>query len=145
MWKILREERRLRIFEKSVLGGNGPKRDEVTGEWRKLHNEPVWCMGKAGWIPKATNTHPEYVIFISLPLQKWLQKFFSFLLYTYIGCLYLLGVYVGISTLSITRKMCVCMCVCVCVCVCNVLTTVTSLSLHRALRRVTQSTYQLMH
>jgi len=36
----LREERRLRLFENRVLGRVfGPKRDEVTGEWRKLHNE----------------------------------------------------------------------------------------------------------
>ena len=33
----LREERRLRVFENRVLIF-GPKRDEVTGEWRKLHN-----------------------------------------------------------------------------------------------------------
>ena len=37
---ILREERRLRVFENTVLRRIfGPKRDEVTGEWRKLHNE----------------------------------------------------------------------------------------------------------
>ena len=36
---ILREERRLRVFETRVLRRIfGPKRDEVTGEWRKLHN-----------------------------------------------------------------------------------------------------------
>jgi hypothetical protein len=36
----LREERRLRVFENTVLRRMfGPKRDEVTGEWRKLHNE----------------------------------------------------------------------------------------------------------
>jgi hypothetical protein len=36
----LREERRLRVFETRVLRRIfGPKRDEVTGEWRKLHNE----------------------------------------------------------------------------------------------------------
>jgi hypothetical protein len=36
----LREERRLRAFENRVLRRIfGPKRDEVTGEWRKLHNE----------------------------------------------------------------------------------------------------------
>jgi len=36
----LREERRLRVFENRVLRRLfGPKRDEVTGEWRKLHNE----------------------------------------------------------------------------------------------------------
>jgi hypothetical protein len=35
----LREEHRLRVFENSVVWGIfGPKRDEVTGEWRKLHN-----------------------------------------------------------------------------------------------------------
>ena len=34
------EERRLRMFENRVLRRIfGPKRDEVTGEWRKLHNE----------------------------------------------------------------------------------------------------------
>jgi len=34
-----RDERRLRVFENRVLRRLfGPKRDEVTGEWRKLHN-----------------------------------------------------------------------------------------------------------
>jgi hypothetical protein len=39
-WSVtLREEHRLRVFENRVLRGIfGPKRDEVTGEWRKLHN-----------------------------------------------------------------------------------------------------------
>jgi len=36
----LREECGLRVFENTVLRRVfGPKRDEVTGEWRKLHNE----------------------------------------------------------------------------------------------------------
>ena len=36
----LREVRRLRVFENRVLRRVfGPKRDEITGEWRKLHNE----------------------------------------------------------------------------------------------------------
>jgi len=36
----LREERRMRVFENRVLRGIfGRKRDEVTAEWRKLHNE----------------------------------------------------------------------------------------------------------
>jgi len=39
----LREERRLRVFENMVLRRVfGSKRDEVTGEWRKLHNEELW-------------------------------------------------------------------------------------------------------
>ena len=37
-----REERRLRVFENRVLRRIfGPKRDEVTGEWRKVHNEKL--------------------------------------------------------------------------------------------------------
>ena len=42
-WSLtLREECRLRVFEKRVLRRIfGPKRDEVTGEWRKLHNEEL--------------------------------------------------------------------------------------------------------
>jgi hypothetical protein len=38
----LREEDRLRVVENRVLRRIfGPKRDEVTGEWRKLHNEDL--------------------------------------------------------------------------------------------------------
>jgi hypothetical protein len=42
-WSLtLREERRLRVFDKRVLRRIfRPKRDEVTGEWRKLHNEEL--------------------------------------------------------------------------------------------------------
>jgi len=36
----LREDRRLRVFENKVLRRIfGPKREKVTGEWIKLHNE----------------------------------------------------------------------------------------------------------
>jgi hypothetical protein len=38
----LREEHRLRVFEDRVLRRMfGPKRDEVTSEWRTLHNEEL--------------------------------------------------------------------------------------------------------
>ena len=42
-WSLtLREERKLRVFENMVLRGIfGPRRDEVTGEWRRLHNEEL--------------------------------------------------------------------------------------------------------
>jgi hypothetical protein len=42
-WSLtLREERRLRVFENRVLRRVfGPKRDEVTGEWRKLRKEEL--------------------------------------------------------------------------------------------------------
>ena len=37
-----REERRLRVFENRILRIIfGPKTDEVTGEWRKLHNDEI--------------------------------------------------------------------------------------------------------
>jgi hypothetical protein len=40
-WSLtLREEHRLRVFEKRMLRRIfGPKRDEVIGSWRTLHNE----------------------------------------------------------------------------------------------------------
>jgi len=39
---ILREERRLRVFENRALRRIfGPRRDDVTGEWSKLHNEEL--------------------------------------------------------------------------------------------------------
>jgi len=38
----LREERKLRVFENMVLRRIfGPRRDEVTGEWKRLHNEEL--------------------------------------------------------------------------------------------------------
>jgi hypothetical protein len=38
----LREERRLRVFGNKVLRRIfGPRRDEVTGDWRRLHNEEL--------------------------------------------------------------------------------------------------------
>jgi len=39
---ILREERRLRVFENRVMRRIfGPRRDKVTGEWRRLYNEEL--------------------------------------------------------------------------------------------------------
>ena len=42
-WSLtLREERKLRVFENRVLRRIfEPRRDEVTGEWRRLHNEEL--------------------------------------------------------------------------------------------------------
>ena len=42
-WSLtLRDERRLRLLENTVLRRIfGSKRDEATGEWRKLHNEEL--------------------------------------------------------------------------------------------------------
>jgi hypothetical protein len=39
----LREARKLRVFENRVLKKvYGPKRDEVKGQWRRLHNEELY-------------------------------------------------------------------------------------------------------
>jgi len=39
-WSLTwREERRLRVFENRVMRIFGPKRDEITREWRELHNK----------------------------------------------------------------------------------------------------------
>jgi hypothetical protein len=41
-WSLtLMEEHRLRVFESRVLRIFGPRKDDVTGEWRKLHNEDL--------------------------------------------------------------------------------------------------------
>jgi len=42
---ILREESRLNVFQNRVLRRIfGPKRDEVTGKWRRIHNEELYAM-----------------------------------------------------------------------------------------------------
>ena len=45
-WSLtLREECRLRVFVNKVLRGIfGSERDEVTGEWRRLHNEELYAL-----------------------------------------------------------------------------------------------------
>jgi hypothetical protein len=41
----LKEECRLRVFENRMLRKVlGPKRDEVTGEWRRLHNNELCAL-----------------------------------------------------------------------------------------------------
>jgi len=41
----------------------------------------------ACWIPKATDTHSEYVILIAFQLQQWLNEMASMLRYMYTGYL----------------------------------------------------------
>ena len=46
-----------------------------------------WHMRIAYWTTKATESHSEYVILISFPLQHWLRKRAPMLRYMYITCL----------------------------------------------------------
>ena len=44
----------------------------------------IWRIRILCWIPKATDTHSEYVTLIAFPLQQWLHERASMLSYTYI-------------------------------------------------------------
>ena len=52
----------------------------------------VWCTLISCWIPKAKNTHSEYVILTDFPKQKWLLERASVLLYMHIACLLSYGI-----------------------------------------------------
>jgi hypothetical protein len=50
----LRDKHRLRVFENRVLRRIfGPKRDEITGEWRRLHNEELYDLYSSPWVIKS--------------------------------------------------------------------------------------------
>ena len=54
-----------------------PDRQQVT----------MWRMCIACWVPKATDTHLQYVIISAFPLQQWLREHAPVLRYTHIACL----------------------------------------------------------
>jgi len=62
-WSLTsKEECRLRVFENRVLRRIfGPKRDEVTGEWRKLHNEEL----------NELYSSPNIIRVIKLRIMRW--------------------------------------------------------------------------
>jgi hypothetical protein len=62
-WSLtLREEHRLRVFENRLLRKIfGPKRDEVIGDWRKLHNENLHNMYPS----------PSIIIMIKSRRMRW--------------------------------------------------------------------------
>jgi hypothetical protein len=82
----LREEHRLRVFENRVLRRIfGPKRDEVTEEWRRLRNEELHelysspniirviksrRMRKAGHVARVRERRDAYRIFVGKPEGK---------------------------------------------------------------------------
>jgi hypothetical protein len=58
----LREEHRLRVFENRVLRRIfGPRMDEVTGKWRKLHNEEL----------NDLHSSPKIVRVLKLSRRRW--------------------------------------------------------------------------
>jgi len=92
----LREERRLRVFENRMLRRIfGLKRDDVTGEWRKLHNEELnnlysspntlrviksrrmrWaghvaCMGERRGVYRVLVAKPEGKRTLGRPRRRW--------------------------------------------------------------------------
>ena len=95
----MREERRLRVFENKALRRIfGPKRDEVTGEWRKLHKEELYdlyysphivrvikskrmredgrvaCMGEGRGVYRVLVGKPEGKRPLGRPRRRWENK-----------------------------------------------------------------------
>jgi hypothetical protein len=82
-WSLtLREDHRLSVFENRVLRGIfGPKRDEVAGEWRQLHNEELRIisiiriiksrrMRRAGHVARMGKKRNAYRILVGKPEGK---------------------------------------------------------------------------
>jgi hypothetical protein len=63
--------------------------------WKNMPQMPIWRMHIACWIPKATDTHSEYVTLTAFPLKRWLHERAPLLLYVYwlYGYLYCLEVF----------------------------------------------------
>jgi hypothetical protein len=59
---IIREEHRLRVFDNRVLRRIfGPERDEVTGEWRKMHSGELYNL----------STSPDIIRQIKSSIMRW--------------------------------------------------------------------------
>ena len=67
-WSLtLTDERRLRVFENWVLRRIfGPKRNEVTGEWRKLHNEELKNQYSSPNIARVIKSRMRWAVHVAL-------------------------------------------------------------------------------
>jgi len=54
----------------------------------------IWRMSIACYIPRAINTHSDYVILIVYLLQQWLYKRASMLRHTYFACLVIVPTFI---------------------------------------------------
>jgi hypothetical protein len=66
-WSLtLREEHRLKVFENRVLRIFGPRRDEVTGGWRKLLNEEFHNLYSSPSIIRMIKSRHEMIVDCSM-------------------------------------------------------------------------------
>ena len=60
----------------------------------------IWRMRIACWIPKATNTHSEYVTLIASPPQQWLHERLSIMLHVHFPSCFLLVPVINLTSWS---------------------------------------------
>jgi hypothetical protein len=75
----LREEHRLSVFENRVLRRIfGPKRNEIIGDWRKLHNEELhnfhWPPNKITIIKSRRMRWPRHVACMEAFVEKFRRE-----------------------------------------------------------------------
>ena len=72
----MRKERRLRVFRKRMLRRIfGPKRDEVTGEWKRLHNEELYALYSSPNIIRVSNREDKWAGHVALVAERCIQGF----------------------------------------------------------------------
>ena len=78
--------------------------------WKNIEQQDrpqmtVWRMRISRWIPKATNTHSQYVILPAFPLKQWLHERSVISRYTYIACVVVISVSLSGSIMELKQQM----------------------------------------